>query len=41
MSGNIFENGFNMFLIQAQKAFSIWHNVEPKIDNEVLKFLNN
>ena len=41
ISGNIFENGFNMFLIQAQKAFSIWHNVEPKIDNEVLKFLNN
>ena len=37
--GNIIENGLNMFLFQAQKAFSIWHNFEPKIDQEVIKFL--
>ena len=35
--GNIFENGLNMFLFQAQKAFNIWHNIEPKIDEEVNK----
>jgi len=37
--GNIIENGLNMFLFQAQKAFSIWHNFEPKIDQEVIKLL--
>ena len=37
--GNIIENGLNMFLFQAQKAFSIWHNVEPKIDQKVINFL--
>ena len=37
--GNIIENGLQMFLFQAQKAFSIWHNIEPKIDQEVIKFL--
>ena len=35
--GNIFENGLNMFLFQAQKAFNIWHNIEPIIDEEVNK----
>ena len=39
--GNIIENGLNMFLFQAQKAFSIWHNVEPKIDQDVIKFLES
>ena len=39
--GNIIENGLNMFLFQAQKAFSIWHNIEPKIDEKVIKFLEN
>ena len=39
--GNIIENGLNMFLFQAQKAFSIWHNIEPKIDKEVIKFLQS
>ena len=40
-SGNIIENGLNMFLFQAQKAFSIWHNIEPKIDQDVIKFLES
>ena len=39
--GNTFENGLNMFLYQAQKAFKIWHNVEPEINEEVINFLKN
>ena len=39
--GNIIENGLNMFLFQAQKAFSIWHDVEPNIDQKVIKFLES
>ena len=38
-SKNIYENGFNMFLFQAQKAFNIWHNIEPEINEEVVNFL--
>ncbi len=39
--GNKIENGLNMFLFQAQKAFSIWHNIEPKIDQELIQFLES
>ena len=39
--GNIYENGLNMFLYQAQKAFNIWHNIEPDINEEVINFLKN
>ncbi len=39
--GNIFENGLNMFLYQAQKAFNIWHNIEPEISKEVIDFVKN
>ena len=39
--GNIFEDGLSMFLYQAQKAFNIWHKIEPVIDEEVINFLNN
>ena len=38
---NLNENGFNMFLFQAQKAFNIWHNVEPEINQDLFKFLKN
>ena len=38
---NLNENGFNMFLFQAQKAFNIWHNVEPEINQELFRFLKN
>ena len=41
LPGNINENGFNMFLFQAQKAFSIWHNVEPEINKELTNFLRH
>ena len=39
VKGNINENGFNMFLFQGQKAFNIWHNVEPEINQELIEFL--
>jgi shikimate dehydrogenase len=34
-------NGETMFLYQAQKAFQIWHNITPKIDKDLIEFLNN
>ena len=39
--GNTYENGLNMFLFQAQKAFNIWHNIEPNINEEVVKFIKS
>ena len=39
--GNTYENGLSMFLFQAQKAFNIWHNIEPVIDQGVIKFLES
>ena len=39
--GNRTENGKMMFAYQAQLAFKIWHNIEPKIDNNVIKLLGN
>ena len=37
--GNIAENGKMMFIYQALIAFKIWHNIEPKINDEVIKLL--
>ncbi|RZO49991.1 MAG: shikimate dehydrogenase [Candidatus Pelagibacterales bacterium] len=34
--GNKIANGKMMFIYQAQLAFKIWHNVLPKIDNNLL-----
>ena len=34
-------NGKMMLLFQAQKAFEIWHGFSPKIDNNLLEFLDN
>ena len=39
--GNLSENGLNMFLFQGQQAFKIWHNIEPTINDELIKFLND
>ena len=36
-----FENGLTMFLFQAQKAFNIWHNIEPDIDEETINLSKN
>ena len=38
--GNITENGKFMFIYQASAAFEIWHGVEPKINNDVIKLLD-
>ena len=37
---NISENGKFMFIYQALSAFKLWHGVEPKIDQEVIKLLD-
>jgi len=37
--GNKIENGRLMFVYQANQSFSVWNNVIPKIDDEVLKIL--
>ncbi len=39
--GNIGENGKTMFIYQALDAFKLWHKIEPKIDNDIMKILNN
>ena len=40
-SGNIIENGKTMFIYQAQEAFKLWHKIEPKVNEETLKMLDN
>ena len=35
-SGNLVENGKMMFIYQAQLAFKIWHNILPKVNNDLL-----
>ena len=35
--GNQIENGKMMFIYQAQMAFKIWHNILPKIHNNLLE----
>ncbi len=39
--GNKAENGKLMFVYQAFEAFKLWHGIEPQINSEVLKILNN
>ena len=39
--GNRTENGKMMFIYQAHQAFTIWNNVMPKIDEKVIKLLEN
>ena len=38
--GNEVENGKMMFIYQAWAAFKVWHGIEPKITNEVIKLLD-
>ncbi len=38
--GNKIENGKKMFIFQAAKAFKIWHDIQPNIDDEVIKLLD-
>ncbi len=39
--GNKIENGKLMFVYQAFEAFKLWHGIEPSINSETLKILNN
>ena len=39
--GHLSENGKLMFIYQAQESFKLWHGVGPKINNEVIKLLEN
>ena len=34
-SGKKTENGKNMFIYQAMKAFQTWHGIKPEINEEV------
>ena len=36
---NISENGMMMFIYQAHQAFTIWHNIMPEINDEIIKIL--
>tara|TARA_Y100000022_G_scaffold196192_1_gene202859 strand:+ start:153 stop:947 length:795 start_codon:yes stop_codon:yes gene_type:complete len=38
--GNNIENGKKMFIFQAAAAFKIWHGINPEIDKEVYKLLD-
>ncbi len=35
------ENGKMMFIYQAQLAFKIWHKILPKIDDNIIKLVEN
>ena len=39
--GNQTENGKFMFIYQAFEAFKLWHGMEPTVNNQILKLLNN
>ena len=39
--GNIIENGKMMFAYQAQKAFELWNNFKPEINEQVLNLLDD
>ena len=38
--GNRTENGKMMFIYQAHQAFSIWHKIMPKIDDETINLID-
>ena len=38
--GNQIENGKMMFVYQAHQAFTLWHKIMPKIDDETIKLLD-
>ncbi len=39
--GYMTENGKTMFVYQALEAFKLWHKMEPKVNKDVFKFLDN
>ena len=38
--GNRIENGKMMFIYQAHQAFTLWHKIMPKIDDETISLLD-
>ena len=40
-NGHKIINGMDMFLYQAQKAFYLWHNLTPEVDNKIIRYLYN
>ena len=39
--GNKIENGSRMFIYQASEAFKLWHGIEPEVNFETFKLLEN
>ena len=39
--GNKVENGKLMFIYQAHESFKLWHGVEPEINQQALKILED
>ena len=39
--GNLIENGKNMFIYQASEAFKLWHNINPKVNEDTFRLLEN
>tara|TARA_B100000676_G_C17889457_1_gene738372 strand:+ start:38 stop:844 length:807 start_codon:yes stop_codon:yes gene_type:complete len=39
--GNLTENGKNMFIYQASEAFKLWHKINPKINEDIFKLLED
>ena len=35
------ENGKTMFVYQALEAFKLWHKIEPKVNTDTFKLLDN
>ena len=40
-SGYLTENGKTMFVYQALESFKLWHKIEPKVNKETFKLLDN
>ena len=38
---NKIENGSRMFIYQASEAFKLWHGIEPEVNFETFKLLEN
>ena len=39
--GFFVQNGLMMFVYQAAESFKTWHNIEPKIDKNLIEFIQN
>ncbi len=39
--GNMAENGKKMFIYQASEAFKLWHKINPEINSDIFKLINN